>query len=393
MFQAITWHPPVSSPLAFGESVLQWTVTLIQIDKPVTFLLPFDRYSLTLSHRLLDSMGGVSRFLLRAIEQELSLAALIEVTALSESVLLNQLAYLQAHRYVQIEEGENGPLLWLTARGTSIVQVEHLLEDFSLTVWLDAFTLSRHAAHFVMFDDGTTNPQTLPANDAPSTVVTNVPRRTGRAGRSRLFDDANRLRGLLEQDGLKQLLEYCWGADCELITSELEHWAFELGMDEGEQAGLQVPIEYAAGELQLRLKTSNHHGKSDALPSLTLPVVEIAHVFKPIANFPWTVELPSTRVQRLELVSSGTLSHFTTAAVVESEDARHARLPMCLGDGLPSELDSLTVAPGLCVETDARILQLLCSMDEVQLARHLQRTPDAFTLSHNLMTEEAAELA
>jgi hypothetical protein len=382
----------IASPRASGESAFQWIVILIRIDKPLTFLLPFDRYRLTLSHRLLNSMGGVSRFLLKAIEQELSLAALVEITAFSESVLLHQLAYLQAHRYVQIEEGENGPLLWLTARGVLIVQVEYLLEDFSLTVWLDAFTLSRHAAHMVVFDYGTTLPHTPPATDSPSTDVINIPRRTGRAGRSRLFDDANRLRGLLEQNGLKQLLEYCWGDDCELITSELEHWEFELGMDEGDQIALPVPVEYSSGELQLHLKKSSHPGKSDTLPPVTLPVVEITHVFKRIDHFPWTVDPPSARVQRIELVSSGTLNHFSASSVVENEDGRFPGLPMCLGNGMPDAFAALTVPPGVCVETNVRTLQLLCSMDEVQLARHLQRTPDALILSHNLMTIDTAEL-
>ena len=366
---------------------------MIRIDKPVTFLLPFDRYSLTLSHRLLDSMGGVSRFLLRAIEQELSLAALIEVTALSEAVLLNQLAYLQAHHYLQVEEGDDGLLLWLTPRGASIVQVERLLEDSRLSIWMDAFTLSRHAVHMVMFDDCATLPPPMPADDAPSAVVVNVPRRTGRAGRPRLFDDANRLRGLLEQSGLKQLLEHCWGADCELIASEFEHWEFELGKDEGEQAELQVPVEYAAGELLLRLKTSSNQCKPDALPLLTLPVIELTHSFKRVAHFPWPVDLPPTCVQRLELVSSGTLSRFAENVVAEAEDARHSKLPMCPETTVPAALGTVTVPSGISMQASTRTLRLLCSMDEVQFSRHLQCTPDALILSHNLMTTETAELA
>ena len=51
---------------------------VIRINRALTFLLPFDRYSLTLSHRLLDSLGGVSRFLLRAMEQGLSLDAALD---------------------------------------------------------------------------------------------------------------------------------------------------------------------------------------------------------------------------------------------------------------------------------------------------------------------------
>lgn len=340
-------------------------------------------------------MGGVSRFLLRAIEQELSLAALIEVTALSEAVLLNQLAYLQAHHYLQVEESDNGPLLWLTPRGASIVQVEHLLEGSGLSIWLDAFTRSSHAVHMVMFDEGAPLPPPMPADDESSAVVVSVPRRTGRAGRTRLFDDANRLRWLLEQNGLKQLLEHCWGADCELIASEFEHWEFELGIDAGEQAELQVPVEYAAGELVLRLSTSSNQGKPGALPLLTLPVIELTHTFKPVAHFPWPVDLPSACVHRVELVSSGILTRFAENAVAEAEaeDARHSKLPMCLGAAVPAALGTLTVPPGISMEASSRALRLLCSMDEAQLSRHLQCIPDALILSHNLMKTDAVELA
>jgi len=368
-------------------------MNLIRIDKPVTFLLPFDRYSLTLSHRLLDSMGGVSRFLLRAIEQQLSLAALIDITALSEAVLLNQLAYLQAHHYLQVEESVDGLLLWLTPRGASIVQVERLLEGSRLSIWMDAFTLSGHAAHMMMLDDCAKLAPPMPDSDAPSAVVVNVPRRTGRAGRARLFDDANRLRGLLEQSGLKQLLEHCWGADCELIASEFEHWAFELGKDEGEQAELQVPVEYAAGELLLRLKASGNQCKPGALPLLTLPVIELTHSYNQVAHFPWSVDLPPTCVQRIELVSSGTLNRFAENAVAEAEDARHSKLPMSPETAVPAALGTVTVRPGISMQASVRTLRLLCSMDEVQFSRHLQCTPDALVLSHNLMTTETAELA
>lgn len=366
---------------------------MIGIDKPVTFLLPFDRYSLTLSHRLLDSLGGVSRFLLRAIEQELSLAALIEVTALSEAVLLNQLAYLQVHRYVQIEESDSGPLLWLTPRGASIVQVDRLLQKPHVSIWLDAFTLSRHAAHMVMFDDDLPSPPPTPADAALTAVVVKMPRRPGRAGRLRLFDDASRLRWLLEQHGLKQLLEHCWGADCELIISEFEHWEFELDFDVGEQAELQVAVEYAAGELQLWPKFPCNQSRPDAVPLLTLPVIELTHTFKQAEYFPWLIDLPPARVQRLELVSAGALSLFDEKTVVEGDDARHCKLPMCLEAAVPSVLGTLSVPPGICVEARIRSLHLLCAMDEVQLSRKLQYTSGALVLSHNLMTTDEAELA
>lgn len=366
---------------------------MIGIDKPITFLLPFDRYSLTLSHRLLDSLGGVSRFLLRAIEQELSLAALIEVTALSEAVLLNQLAYLQTHRYVQIEESDSGPLLWLTPRGASIVQVDRLLQNPHVSIWLDAFTLSRHAAHMVMFDDNSSSPPPTPADAALTPVVVKMPRRPGRAGRHRLFDDAGRLRWLLEQHGLKQLLEHCWGSDCELITSEFEHWEFELDFYQGEQAELQVAVEYAAGALQLWPKISFNQNRPDAVPLLTLPVIELTHIFKQAEHMPWLIDLPPASVQRLELVSAGLLPLFDEKAVVEGDDARHCRLPMCLEAVVPSVLDTLSVPPGICVEARIRSLHLLCAMDEVQLSRKLQHTSGALVLSHNLMTTDEVELA
>lgn len=371
-------------------------MNLIGIDNPVIFLLPFDRYSLTLSHRLLDSMGGVSRFLLRAIEQELSLAALIEVTALSEAVLLNQLAYLQAHRYVKIEEGDSGPLLWLTLRGASIVQVDRLLQSPHFGVWLDAFTLSRHAVHMVMFDDDA-SPSPTPADAAPTPtptpVVVQVPRRPGRGGRRRLFDDASRLRLLLEQHGVRQLLEHCWGADCELIASESEHWEFELDFDVGEQTEMQVAVEYAEGELQLWPKFPSNQSRPDAVPLLTLPVIELTQTFRQAAHFPWLIDLPPVRVQRLELVSAGVLSLFDEKTVIEGDDARHCKLPIRLGDVMPSGLGTLNVPPGICVEASIRSLHLLCSMDEEHLSRKLQYTSGAFILSHNLMTAAEAELA
>ncbi len=371
-------------------------VKVIRINRALTFLLPFDRYSLTLSHRLLDSLGGVSRFLLRALEQGLSLDALVAVTGLSQATLLNQLDFLQSHHYLEIVDFDDQPVLRLTQRGLTMVEVERLLQDFELTIWLDAFTLRRHAVHALLLADPLASSIQAAESDTAVSTVIRVPRRPGRGGRSgqyHLFDEASRLRILLDQGMLSSLLAHCWGEDCELITSEHQHWECELRVQEGEGSEAHLPVDYAPGDLTLRLHSAAGSGKTLTVPFVSLPVLELNHAFKSVPNFPWSVVAPPAVTHRMELVSFANLTHFSEHAIAAGDVSSYSTIPACLGTEVPDEISTYSVPPGVSHEVSARNLQVLFSMDEAQLSHHMQTCPNALVVSFNLLQVEEGQPA
>ena len=360
---------------------------MLRIDRPVTFLLPFDRYSLTISHRLLDNMGGVSRFLLRAIEEELNLAALTEVTGLSEAALLRQLIFLQSHQYLCVDE-EVEPVFKLTPKGARVMQVERLLKDFEPTIWLDSFTLAPQAAHLLLLGDPAAAKMRTETADVNGVAV-RVPRRPAKPlGRSLLFYEANRLRSLLDQRGLIALLAHHWGEDCKLIASEYPHWNVKLSATENEQSQVHLPVEYAPGDLVLRLHAEGSDGRKPDLPWVSVPVLELAYVFKPVPEFPWPVTVPPPVMQHLELVTCGPVEQFTERAVLNS--GSHAIVPACLGQHPPTAIATYPVPPGVSSEVSARILQLKYTMDERELSRRIRSYPDTLVLSVPVEEEQPA---
>ncbi|EPG9352137.1 hypothetical protein IPC29_06610 [Pseudomonas aeruginosa] len=363
---------------------------MIRIDRPVTFLLPFDCYGLKFSHRLLDSLGGVSRFLLRAMDQRLSLADLMEVTGLGQSVLLDQLAFLQDHRYLEIVEVDGDPVPRLTQRGATMVKVESLLRDFELTVWLDAFTLRRHAVHLALFVE----PPVAEEGDAPGGMVVRVPRRRrSRSGRFHLFDEANRLRVLLDKGALRLLLEYYWGDDCTLIVSESDHWECELHAQTDATEQVHLPACFAPGELVLSPHTHSENGKASTLPFVSLPVLELSHVFKPVADFPWPVSVPPAVTHNMELVSSTTLPRSARLMAADGDAGCYSVMCASLGAEVPSGIPQPVVPPGVSCEVSVRQLQISFTMDEEQLSQHLQACLDALVMSYNLLSAEEAQPA
>jgi hypothetical protein len=359
---------------------------MLRIGRPVTFLLPFDQYRLTVSHRLLDNMGGVSRFLLRAVGEGLSLAALTEVTGLSEATLQNQLMFLQNHQYLYMTE-EVDPEPQLTPKGVRVVQVERLLKDFEPEIWLDSFTLASTAAHLLLLGESAADVMRAAAADVTGQTA-RMPCRPAKAGRSLLFYEANRLRSLLDQDGLKTLLAHYWGDDCEFIASEYPHWSVKLNAPENERSQVHFPVEYAAGDLILRLHTGGGATRKPELPWVSVPVLELAYVFKQVTEFPWPVTVPPPVTQHLELVTCGPLDEFAEHAMVNG--GNHVVIPACLGENPPNTIATFPVPLGVSTEVSARNLQLKYSMDERQLGRLMRSCPDTLVLSVPVEEEQPA---
>ena len=94
--------------------------------------IPFQCYSITLKHRLIDSLGGVSRFVLAALTQEnVTLETIKKITALTDEHLepfttrFIRLGWLTEDRTT------------LTQKGRAIAQAT-LLVDQSARVWIDS---------------------------------------------------------------------------------------------------------------------------------------------------------------------------------------------------------------------------------------------------------------
>jgi len=294
--------------------------------------------------------------------------------------------FLQSHQYLYMTE-ETDPEPQLTPKGVRVVQVERLLKDFEPEIWLDSFTLAPTAAHLLLLGDPAAEVMCAAAADVTGKAV-RMPCRPAKAGKSLLFYEANRLRSLLDQNGLKTLLAHYWGDDCEFIASEYPHWSVKLNPPENEQNQVHFPIEYPAGDLILRLHTGGGPTQKPGLPWISVPVLELTYVFKQVAEFPWPVTVPPPVTQHLELVTCGPVGQFTERAVING--GNHVVIPACLGENPPDTIATFPVPLGVSTEISARNLQLKYSMDERQLARLMRSCPDSLVLSVPVEEEQPA---
>lgn len=328
---------------------------------------------------MLESLGGVSRFLLRAIDHQFSLDALIQITGLSESVLLQQLAFLESHRYIEKVQVGDEPVINVTDRGASMVRVEGLLRDFAPVVWLDAFTLRLHAVHLALRDDS----HEVASRIEPGVVKVRVPRRRkGRTGRYQLFDEASRLRILLDQGALVSVLEHYWGKDCALIHSESEHWECKLQSPEGE-VSTYFAARFNAGELELATSLGKGESKPPTVPQVSLPVLQLRQVFKPLQDFPWAVPVPPAEIRQLELISHQVLPPSLEITLADAEASDFSVISCALEEQLP-DLPPFEVPYGMASEINAVSIEAAFIMDEQLLALKMQSCNGVTMLSHNV---------
>lgn len=339
---------------------------MIRIQKTVSLLLPFRPYNLKISHRVLESLGGVSRFLLRALDKHVSLEELAAVTGLPTAILLQQLRFLTQHGFVNMPEEGGRPEL--AERGARMIVVERLLRDFEQTVWLDTFTLQRADVHLMLAPD----PQLLlDLPDAANFGAQVVLRLPERQYSYRHFDEVGRLRRFMEQGTLTTLLEYWWpGADA-LIGAEFAHWEYSLHNPEGDTDKRYLAVTFESGEFCLH----SHDGAFNerrALPAFVLPVLGLTHRYSRVEDFPWTVEVPPASTLYLERLSHEVLSDFVPGEAIDLSTSVAMPVTARADGPLPAELNGMTAAPGLSTVLSVSQHHKLCHIDHLMLSRQME---------------------
>lgn len=357
-------------------------MSAIRINKNVTLMLPFRRYPLRLSHRLLTSLGGVSRFILRALEAGLTLDALADITGLSDATLMQQLAFLAQHQFVQIDSDDPHVCASLSNRGRRMIEVERLLQRGEQPIWLDAFTLKRHAVHLMASPD----PEHLLSDPAgldfsPYTVAV-VP---ARARSYHAFDEAGRLRTLLSPDVLVELLGAFWPDAYDLIAEEIDHWEYALGPQEGQELDY-LSLTFAQDTLTLDPYADP---QSATLPMALLPVLDLTTHFSRVGAFPWPVTVPAPARQILELVSLGELPGLAEHPVATSGE--HIVLPASLEYGPPDLMGGTQLPPGMSATLSVRHFQVRCQLDQEAFHHQLHERDGVrlFSAQHRVTKTEA----
>ncbi|TFW17707.1 hypothetical protein [Duganella callida] len=355
---------------------------MIHIKKTIRLLLPFQRYSLRVSHRLLDSLGGVSRFLMRALDKQLSLEQLAEVTGLSPRILVQQLRFLEQHGFVATA-GEGGAPT-LAQRGARMVEVENMLRGFEPEVWLDSFTLHRKDIHLLL----TPQPELLlHVPDEADFGDASILRLPERKYSYRHFDEAGRLRRLMERDVLGAVLEYHWPEAAALIGEEMEHWEYTLQGQGDDGARRYLPVAYAPDEFRLR----PHGGNADervSLPLLLLPVLGLTHRYTRAEGFPWKVPVPPATTLYLERLSYETLPGFVPADPANATNGVAMPASACVDGPLPEQLQGVVTPPGLSAVLSVSLHHSLCHMDHLELSRQMQKYHDIRLFSSNYRHNE-----
>jgi hypothetical protein len=362
---------------------------VIRFNKSIHLLLPFNRYDFKLSHRLLDSLGGVSRFMLRGLADGLTLEQLAETTGLSRVIMLHQLTFLEQHYFVSIDRSCTIPAAKLNERGARIVQVERHLRDFQQTVWLDAFTMKRHAIHLLACSD----PDHMSPLPSCADIVEETTIRLPERARSyRQFDESNRLRTLLSQDALTALLNYWWNDAEELIADEIEHWEFSLGRQDRDAQPDYFSVRFEPDELGMNPHSGIDAGRA-TLPAVLVPVLGLTYKFSQAEGFPWPVTVPPFSTRYLELISYGRLHDGFTPQLVEPAAAEAGVIiPANIGQQLPADLPYVDAPPGLSATLSVSRHYELCGIDHAALTRQMHQHEDVllFSFNHRVAEKEAA---
>jgi len=352
----------------------------------ITLLLPFQRYRLRFSHRLLDSLGGVSRFILRALADGLTLERIAEVVALSHTVLLQQMAFLAQHHFLAMarDDGDAAPVVTLLERGGRMVAVERRLREGDHLVWLDAFTLDRKAVHMLV----TTDPESLVRIPSGETNLDGkaVVRLPSRGHPYHLFDDASRLHRLLSQDKLATLLGHFWRDAESLIAEEIDNMDYILSTEPTNEPEYH-PVIIEPAEL-FDISDGSVPEKRPTLPPLLVPVLGMKVEFSRVEGFPWPVVVPPARTSYMELVTHRSLPHFVADGVTEPPAHGVAVAPAAIGANLP-EIDETVVPPGLSATFSAIRTFARRDIDHLALTIRMHERADAMLISFNQPTSEA----
>ncbi len=335
-------------------------------------------------------------FLLRAVADGLVLPQLASVTGLSVAALRRQLAFLEQHGFLTIDEAtqpDHAPAVALAERGARMVEVQRFLAGFAPSVWLDAFTLKPHAVHALALRDngqlvlaGEHAPLNGASNPASNRLVVRLPERTWQY---RPFEQANRMRSVLSADALADLISFLHPDAAALAGEEAPHWYCTPGRSERDQALEFLAVEYAAGEFSL--DHSQPQGGRATLPAVGLPVLAVTHRFSKSSSLPWRVDVPASQTHYIELASMGPLPVFDGMAIGDARQAKVSIPPACDATQ-PSGLPAAVLPPGVEAQVEITHLEAACSLDHDLLSRRMHAIDSVvlFSFNRSASTVEAA---
>ena len=300
---------------------------VIRLNKSLTLMLPFHCHQLLLKHRLLESLGQVSRFMLEALHDGLSSEDLPVITGLSAVTVNQQLRFLSQHGFVDVIDedvldGVAAPVR-LSERGLRMVQVDLMLQKPDLSLWLDAFTLHRDTLHVLTNLAATQLLRAPPWKDFHPDAIMPMRQRT-----YHVFDEMGRLRKLLNADTLPQLLAVFWPEQEAMIRAELDHWEIVLKKPTVAEPGF-LPVTLS--EEEARFYFDEAHIRTP-LPPVWLPVLALKTNYSGAEGLPWFVVLPAAKEHAFEMVGLGAL---------EPALAFHAK-------DTPPPSGAMALAPSLC---------------------------------------------
>lgn len=341
---------------------------VIRLNKSLTLMLPFHCHQLLLKHRLLESLGQVSRFMLEALHDGLSSEDLPVITGLSAVTVNQQLRFLSQHGFVDVIDedvldGVAAPVR-LSERGLRMVQVDLMLQKPDLSLWLDAFTLHRDTLHVLTNLAATQLLRAPPWKDFHPDAIMPMRQRT-----YHVFDEMGRLRKLLNADTLPQILVVFWPEHEAMIRAELDHWEIVLKRSAVTETSF-LPVTLS--EEEARFYFDEAHTRTP-LPPVWLPVLALKTNYSRAEGLPWSVVLPAAKEHAFEMVG---LSALEPALAFQAKDAPPPSGAMVLAHslcGTPATVPSEPLPVGVNAEVTVRSGGLCVHFPSEGLRAPLQR--------------------
>lgn len=366
-------------------------MSVIRLNKALTVMLPFRRHSLQLRHRLLESLGQVSRFMLETLHDKLPCEALPVITGLSVATVNQQLRFLTQHGFLDgMEEAASGmpPSVQLSDRGVRTVLVDRMLRNQDLSLWLDAFTLNRSTLHVLA---GSGEEQLLPnlaAADIHSGAVAVMPMRQRQY---HVFDEIGRLHKLLGSDTLAELLTLFWPAQEALIQAELDHWEITLERPASTEPSF-LPVTLGEDEVVFHMREASLRSP---LPEAWLPALVLNTRYSSAEGLPWPVSLPAPSEHAFEMVSLSTLPPALALQAVDGPRPKGAMELPIDHHGCPAAGPAVPLPLGVKAEVTVRSNWLRAQLLPESLLPPLQRCsgPSLFSTDIRPATKPAEATA
>ena len=193
--------------------------------------IPLRRYKLILKHRLLNELGEISHFILKALHQTpLTLADFELITGLSNQQLSPVLKRLEGLRFID-QQGQ------LTSSGQSIAYILEHLHQQSVCFWLDRrYHSEKRAMLMIQVDSPLVNE--LPKQQA----IKIEPKNLERDWNTECFSQTERLR-----KSIHDILPWLFSEINELPNIEAmkwgQEWELDLRIDKGSSDDYGLPIE------------------------------------------------------------------------------------------------------------------------------------------------------